>query len=127
MHFVDCDVVAGVVAGVCFAANLSADVHLGGESDYADADSVFDALFDRVVNVAWVACEEGAEDDDYFASAMGGRVVESCPGHVEGVLERGIAFGINASEVSNSRDVIVGVATHVADSGCDAISHAQDA
>lgn len=123
MDFVDGDVVAAFVAGVCLAADFGANVHLGCEADDADAYTVFDACFDGVVDVSRVAGEEGAEDDDDLACAVGWGVVEGCSSHFESILEGWVAFGLEAAQVSDSCNVIVWIAAHVADACGDSLAH----
>ncbi len=127
VYFIHSDAVVALVATVGFAADLRANVHTGRETDDAHADTVADTDFDRVVNVARVGGEEGAENDDDFAGAVGGRVVEGCAGHVQGVLERGVAFGFCGAEEFEGGDVVVGVAGHVAYADGEAFAHAEDA
>ena len=126
MHLVHGDVVAVLVAGIGFAADLGADVHLRRQADDADANAVFDAGFNRVVDVSWVGGEEGAEHDDDFPRAMGGRVVECCSRHFEGVLEGWVALGLGAAHALDRGDVVVWVAGHVAYADGHAVSHAED-
>ncbi len=127
VYFIHSDAVVALIATIGLAADFRADVHAGRETNDAHADAVADAGLDRVVDVARVGGEEGAEDDDDFAGAMRGRVVEGCAGHVQGILERGIAFGLRGAEEFEGGDVVVWVAGHVGHADGEAFAHAEDA
>lgn len=71
MLFVEGDAVDGVVAVVCAGAEVAAYSDLGGEADNGDADLVGGQCSYGLVDVAWVGGEEGAEDYEDFAGAVG--------------------------------------------------------
>ena len=54
-------------------------------------------------------------------------VQESGAGHVERVLQAGVAFGVLGAEGLERADVVVGIAAHVADADGKAVAHADDA
>lgn len=56
-----------------------------------------------------------------------GGVQQSGAGHVEGVLEAGVAFGVLGAEGLERADVVGGVAAHVGDADGEAVAHADEA
>ena len=67
---VESDGVVGGVAVVGAAAELGADGDLGGEPDDGDADAVREEVGDGIVDIARVAGEECAVDDEDLARAV---------------------------------------------------------
>ena len=58
----------------CLVTELAADLHFGGECDDGDADFLAHAGVEGVVDVAGVACCEGAEDEEDLSGGVGGEV-----------------------------------------------------
>lgn len=57
-----------------FVAKVAADFHFRGEGDDGDADAVFGAGVERVMDVPGIAGGKGPKEDDYFAGRVGGKV-----------------------------------------------------
>ena len=86
------------------------DSYLGCEADDLDVDVRGDEFADGGVYVVGVRGEKGAEEDEDLAGCVGGSVVEPAVGHVESVLQGGLAFGIFLAEFLDVGYVVVWVA-----------------
>lgn len=124
--FVQDDAVALDAALVRALDDLLADGETGGESDDADADGVGHETLDGGVDVARVGGHETPVDHEDLTGAVGGDVEEGGPGHLEGVLEGGVAFALLLLPGLEGGDVVLWVAAEGGDRDGDAVEHADD-
>jgi len=79
---------------------------------------------DGGVNITRVGREERAIEDQHFAGCVGGRVVKGGAGHVEGVLEGGLPFGVLGAEGLDSGYVVIWIAGEGGDGEGEAVARA---
>lgn len=123
MRLVESNIVAGIGAGVGALTDLLADLDAARHADNGDAEAVAGASGDGLVDITRIEREEGAKDNDDLTGAVARGVVKLGAGHLEGVLEGGVAlrfsWGISGidgvAERLNGSDVVSRVAGEVGD------------
>lgn len=115
------------IAEVGQPAELLADGHPGSQPNHPYVDLLPDQRLDRVVDIPRIGGEEGAKNDQDFSRAVAGRVQQKTPGHLQRILQAGIALGIHPFQLFQRLDVIVGVPADLTDGLCKPVPHDDNA
>lgn len=117
----------GARSGVCFRDKRAANRDLGCETYNRGGDLGGDEGGNGGMDVSRIRGEKGSKDEKDFPGTVRRSVKEGCAGHIERVLQRGMAFGLLFPEGLESAHVVVGVTAHIADTDGETVAHADDA